>query len=178
MRYNFKIEGVPKFPEHVCLTAWSTSFRTQVRGLMIYLVQGLIFPKSGTVYCPSDLKREHPLVMTIFTICIRYIVAVWNRRNPPTYCNSLTSYITQCCIEYTSPWVLFELTTLMAIGTDSVNPTTIRSFATSWWIFVSCFPKWLILLNMLMHPVSLHIYFLLFYEYTSKIYLLFDCLLL
>ena len=31
---------------------------------------------------------------------------------------SLTNFITQCCIEYTSPWAGFKLTTLVVIGTD------------------------------------------------------------
>jgi hypothetical protein len=31
---------------------------------------------------------------------------------------SLTNFITYCCIEYTSWWTRFELTTLMVIGTD------------------------------------------------------------
>ena len=60
MGYNFKFEGVPEFPEHVCLTAWSTSFRAQIRGLINKLAQGLIFPKSGTVNSPSDLKKRTP----------------------------------------------------------------------------------------------------------------------
>jgi hypothetical protein len=69
-------------------------------------------------------------MITIFTICIRYIVAVsfiggGNRRKPPTYCKSLTNCITKCCIEYIPPWARFELTTLMTIGTGSVNPPTI-----------------------------------------------------
>jgi hypothetical protein len=39
------------------------------------------------------------------------------RRKPPTYHESLANYITWCCIEYTSPWTGFELTTLVVIGT-------------------------------------------------------------
>ena len=36
-----------------------------------------------------------------------------------TCCKSLTNFITyKCCIEYTSPWTGFELTTLVVIGTD------------------------------------------------------------
>jgi hypothetical protein len=31
---------------------------------------------------------------------------------------SLTNLITWCCIQYTSPWTGFELTTLVVIGTD------------------------------------------------------------
>ena len=41
-----------------------------------------------------------------------------NRRKPPTCRKSLTNFITQCCIEYTSPSVGFELTALVLIGTD------------------------------------------------------------
>jgi len=55
-----------------------------------------------------------------------YIMAVsfigrekWStRRKQPTCCKSLTNFITQCCIEYTSPWARFELKTLLVIGTD------------------------------------------------------------
>jgi len=32
---------------------------------------------------------------------------------PLTCCKSLTNFITLCCIEYTSPWVGFELATLV-----------------------------------------------------------------
>ena len=34
-------------------------------------------------------------------------------RKPPTCHKSLTTCITWCCIEYTSPWTEFELTTLV-----------------------------------------------------------------
>jgi hypothetical protein len=40
------------------------------------------------------------------------------RRKPPTCGKSLTNFITQCCIDHTSPWVGFEFTTLVVIGTD------------------------------------------------------------
>ena len=39
-------------------------------------------------------------------------------KKPSTCCKSLTNFITQCCIEHTSPWSQFELTTLVVIGTD------------------------------------------------------------
>ena len=42
------------------------------------------------------------------------------RRKPPTCRKSLTNLITQCCIEHTSPWAGFELTTLGAIGTACI----------------------------------------------------------
>ena len=38
-------------------------------------------------------------------------------RKPQTWRKSLTNFITQC-IEYTSPWAGFKLTTLVVIGTD------------------------------------------------------------
>ena len=41
-----------------------------------------------------------------------------NRRKPPTCHKSLTIFITWCCIEYTSPWTGFELTTLVVLSTD------------------------------------------------------------
>ena len=31
------------------------------------------------------------------------------------------TFITQCCIKYTSPWVGFKLTTLVVIGTDCIG---------------------------------------------------------
>jgi hypothetical protein len=39
-------------------------------------------------------------------------------RKQQTCRKSLTNLITQCCIEYTSPWAGFKLTTLVVIGTD------------------------------------------------------------
>ena len=42
-------------------------------------------------------------------------------RKPPTCRKSLTNFITECCIEYTSPWTRFELTTLKVIGTDCTD---------------------------------------------------------
>ena len=38
-----------------------------------------------------------------------------NRRKP------LTNFITQCCIKYTSPFVVIELALLMVIGTDFIG---------------------------------------------------------
>ena len=44
------------------------------------------------------------------------------RRKPPTCRKSLTSFITQGCIEYTSPCAGFELTTtLVVVGTDCIG---------------------------------------------------------
>jgi hypothetical protein len=44
-----------------------------------------------------------------------------NQRKPTTCCKSLTNFITVCCIEYTSPWMGFKLTTLVVIGTDCIS---------------------------------------------------------
>ena len=44
-----------------------------------------------------------------------------NRRKSQTCCNSLTNLIKKYFIEYTSPWVGFELTTLVVIGTDCIG---------------------------------------------------------
>ena len=42
-------------------------------------------------------------------------------RKPLTFLKSLTNFITWCCIEYTSPWAVFKLTTLVVIGTDCIG---------------------------------------------------------
>ena len=42
-------------------------------------------------------------------------------RKPSTCCKSLTNFITKRCIEYTSPWVGFKLTTLVVKGTDCIG---------------------------------------------------------
>ena len=41
--------------------------------------------------------------------------------NPPICRKSLTNFITECCIEYTSQWAGFEFTTLVVIGTDCIG---------------------------------------------------------
>ena len=43
------------------------------------------------------------------------------RRKPQKCHKSLTNFITQCCIEHTTIWVGFKLTTLMVIGTDCIG---------------------------------------------------------
>jgi hypothetical protein len=47
------------------------------------------------------------------------------QRKSPTCHKSLTNFITYCCIEYTSSWAGFELTTLVVICTDCINYHTI-----------------------------------------------------
>jgi len=41
-------------------------------------------------------------------------------RKPQTCRKSLTNFITQCCIKYTSPSAGFKLTMLVVIGTDCI----------------------------------------------------------
>ena len=100
-------------------------------GILLYLfIKCLIF------WCVVLLEN---LVMWLLSItCLlfghfqqyfSYIMAVnfiggGNRstlRKPPTCHKSLTNFITWCCIEYTSPWAGFELTTLVMIGTDCIG---------------------------------------------------------
>ena len=45
----------------------------------------------------------------------------WSPRKSQTCRKSLPSYITLCCIEYTSPWVGFKLTISVVIGTDCIH---------------------------------------------------------
>ena len=43
------------------------------------------------------------------------------RREPLTCRKSLTNFIMLCCIEYSSSWAGFKLTTLVVIGTDCIG---------------------------------------------------------
>ena len=43
------------------------------------------------------------------------------RKITPTCRESLPNFITQSCIEYTSPWAAYELKTLVVIGTDCIG---------------------------------------------------------
>jgi hypothetical protein len=47
-------------------------------------------------------------------------IGVENRRKPLTCCMSLPSFITSC-IKYILPWVGFELTIFVVIGTDCIG---------------------------------------------------------
>jgi hypothetical protein len=65
------------------------------------------------------------------------------QRKPPTCRKSLTNFITECCIEYTSPLDGFELTTLVMIGTACIgscksnyHTITTPTATQSSWIFV------------------------------------------
>ena len=97
-----------------------------------------------------DIKLVHPNTRIwggramVFNIIFSSIVGVSfigggnrsTRRKPQTFCKSLAYSITLCSIEYTFPWVGFELTTLVVIGTDctgsckSNNYHTIKSTTT------------------------------------------------
>ena len=93
------------------------------------------------MYCFQMSESQSILLFLIVAFCNRVRVMVFNatfnnisailwqsifiggghrstRRKPPTCCKSLTNFITYCCIEYTSPWVGFQLTTFVVIGTD------------------------------------------------------------
>jgi len=60
-----------------------------------------------------------PLSTTFQLYLVVSFIGGGNRR---TCCKSLTNFIAQCCIEYTSPWVGFKLTTyLVVMGTDCIG---------------------------------------------------------
>ena len=42
-------------------------------------------------------------------------------RKQPTWCKLITNFITQCCIEYLSPWPGFKFTASVVIGTDYIG---------------------------------------------------------
>ena len=91
------------------------------------------------------MKQESWFRLWYFQQYFTYIVAVsfigggnWStRRKPPTCRKSLTNFITYCCIEHTSPWTGFQLTTLVVIGTGCMggcksNYHTITSTTIPW----------------------------------------------
>jgi len=59
-------------------------------------------------------------LLTIFQLCHGTKFYWWRkqstRRKPPICRKSLTNFITYYCIENTSPWTGFELTTLVVMG--------------------------------------------------------------
>ena len=69
-----------------------------------------IYQDNGCLWC-----------LTTLSTILQLYCGVGNRsatRKPPVCHKSLTNIITLCCIEYTSPWSRFELTTLVVIGAD------------------------------------------------------------
>jgi hypothetical protein len=52
--------------------------------------------------------------ITITLFILRSLEKLFIHINP-------TNFIKECCIEYTLPWTRFELTTLVAIGTDCIG---------------------------------------------------------
>ena len=70
------------------------------------------------------------------------------RRKPPICRKSLTNFITYCCIEYISPWVVFEPKTLVVIGTDCTdswkfNYHAITTTTTTFQLYCGCqFYRW------------------------------------
>ena len=71
-------------------------------------------------------------VSVILWWSVLYIVegnrSTW--RKLPTCRKSLTNYIKQCCIEYTSPWTGFELTILVVIGKSNNHMFTTKTAPT------------------------------------------------
>ena len=74
------------------------------------------------------------IMVKVFNVTFNNISVIWwrscsfigggnrcTRRNPLNCRKPLTIFITQCCIEYTSPSAGFELTTLVVIGTDCIG---------------------------------------------------------
>jgi len=54
----------------------------------------------------------------ISVISVVSFISGGKQRKWPTCRKVLTNFITYCCIEYTSTWMGFKLTTLVVIGTD------------------------------------------------------------
>ena len=107
-------------------------------------------------------------------------IGVGNRstwRKPLTYCKSLTNFITWCCIKLS--WTVFELTTLVVIGTDCTgtcksNYHMIKTMtdSTSLWSIHVCeqrgikwpvwtltnmiITKWLLLILLIFMPIRGH----------------------
>ena len=85
--------------------------------VVIYTLK--ILERSKIIYCLSLNFRGRGGVM-LFNAIFKNISVYWWRKpeKPPTCLKSLTNL---SCIEYTSPWVEFELTMLVVIGTDCIG---------------------------------------------------------
>jgi hypothetical protein len=77
----------------------------------------------------SNILLESYGVQRHFQQYFSYIVAVSfigrgnrsTRKKPPACHKLLTNFITECGIEYTSPWAGLELTTLVVLGTNCIG---------------------------------------------------------
>ena len=78
---------------------------------MCYLYS--FFSLSVGIIVFSDLQQLFSYIVVVI------FIGGWTRGKPPSCRKSLTN--THCCIEYTSIWVKFELTTLVVIGTDYIG---------------------------------------------------------
>ena len=70
----------------------------------------------------NQTKRHYQILLNVRMFRLMVFNATFNNiswRKPLTCHKSLTNLITLCCIEYTSQWTGFELTTLVVIGTGS-----------------------------------------------------------
>ena len=70
--------------------------------------------------CIGLMLRSLTLLSTIFQLYFGSQIYWWRKlstlRKSQTCRKSLTNFITECCIKYTSAWAGFKLTTLVAIG--------------------------------------------------------------
>ena len=86
------------------------------------------------------------------------------RKKTQTCYKSLTNLITYCCIEFPSPWVRFELTTLVVIDTDcttgicnsSYQTITTTAASLELWRFI--YICTVVFMKPLFHTILYHIY--------------------
>jgi hypothetical protein len=118
---------------------------------MIY-VFFFFFYKNMFAKCYKDQMLNVEWILWLTKMYIKIVVVGWcmvlngtfnnisviscTLRKPLTCRKSLTNFITQCCIQYISPWTGFELT-LVVIGTDCTgscksNNGTIRTQPQQW----------------------------------------------
>jgi hypothetical protein len=108
----------PAFIDKVCVSHFCVNSRWL---LFVFLITCLPSYYINYILC-FDVKRH-------FQQYFSYIVADSfiggrnrsTRRKQPTCRKTLTIFITYCCIECTSPWAGFELTTLVVIRTDCIG---------------------------------------------------------
>jgi hypothetical protein len=95
----------------------------------LHIIQKVFTTKNFMMIC---IHRWNRVNVMVFNAILQKIFQLYRgsqfywwgnqstRRKSPTYRKSLTNCITYYCIEYTSPWVRFELTTLLVIGTNCI----------------------------------------------------------